>query len=189
MQPKAVPVDWVGSGAMAKQNNKNTGSQPAKAKLSRQDIGSWLQGPKEALAQQGIEFGYPGNRLGLPETGVGSVARMGRRIAALAIDWLASNLLVSAFFTDLRYGSSGFARTALIAFGLEVLFFTALLGASFGQQVLGIGVRQVNGNKLGLIPVVIRTILLVLVVPALIWDRDGRGLHDKMAQSVVVKTR
>jgi hypothetical protein len=33
----------------------------------------------------------------------------------------------------------------------------------------------------------VRTLLLVLVVPALIWDRDYRGLHDRAANSVVVR--
>src|ERR1700759_4248357 len=32
--------------------------------------------------------GYPGEPLGLPEHGPGSLARMGRRLAALLVDWL-----------------------------------------------------------------------------------------------------
>lgn len=157
--------------------------------ISRQDVGSWLQGPKATLADQGIEFGYPGNRLGLPESGIGSVARMGRRFLALTLDWIASNLIVGAFLPDQRYGSTEFAANTLGVFAFEVAIFTVLIGASFGQQVVGIGVRHVSGSKLNVLPALLRTALLVIVVPALIWDRDGRGLHDKLAQSVVVKTR
>ena len=36
-------------------------------------------------------------------------------------------------------------------------------------------------------PVALRTALLLLLVPALITDRDGRGLHDRAAGTVVVR--
>lgn len=157
--------------------------------VDRRDIGSWLLGPKAALEQQGMDFGYPGKRLGMPETGVGSIARMGRRIAALSIDWLTSNLLVAAFFTNLTYGETRFSITTLVVFVLQTIFFTTVIGASFGQQILGVGIRNVSGAKLALIPTIVRTLLLALVFPPLIWDRDGRGLHDKLARSVAVRTR
>ncbi len=157
--------------------------------MDRRDIGSWLLGPKAALEQQGMDFGYPGKRLGMPETGVGSIARMGRRIAALCIDWLTSNLIVAAFFNNLNYGETQFSITTLAVFVVQTVFFVAIIGASFGQQILGIGIRNVSGAKLGLIPTIARTLLLALVFPPLIWDRDGRGLHDKIARSVAVRTR
>jgi hypothetical protein len=47
----------------------------------------------------------------------------------------------------------------------------------------------VDGKKLGTIPTVLRTLLLGLAIPALIWDRDGRGLHDKITKSIAVRTR
>jgi uncharacterized RDD family membrane protein YckC len=157
--------------------------------VDRRDIGSWLLGPKAALEQQGIDFGYPGKRLGMPEKGIGSIARMGRRLVALGIDWLASKLIVDAYFPSVTYGENKFGIYALAVFVTEVFFFTAIIGASFGQQILGIGIRKVSGAKLGVLPAALRTLLLALVVPPLIWDRDGRGLHDKLSQSVVVRTR
>ena len=57
------------------------------------------------------------------------------------------------------------------------------------QQILGVGIRAVDGKKLGTIPTVLRTLLLGLAIPALIWDRDGRGLHDKITKSLAVRTR
>lgn len=156
--------------------------------MDRKDIGSWLLGPKAALEQQGIDLGYPGKRLGLPETGAGSIARMGRRLLALSIDWLTSNLIVNAFF-DFRYGSTQSGTFTLLIFVIQVSFFTALIGASFGQQILGVGIRAVNGTRLGVIQCVLRTVLLALVIPALIWDRDGRGLHDKLTNAVALRIR
>src|SRR3954452_11507831 len=54
---------------------------------NRDAIGSWIEGPKAAAERMGVEFGYRGKRLGLPEEGPGSIAPVGRRIAALFIDW------------------------------------------------------------------------------------------------------
>ena len=33
----------------------------------------------------------------------------------------------------------------------------------------------------------VRTVLLCLAIPALIWDRDQRGLHDRGAGTVLVR--
>jgi uncharacterized RDD family membrane protein YckC len=33
----------------------------------------------------------------------------------------------------------------------------------------------------------LRTFLLVLLIPAVIWDRDGRGLHDRLTDTAVVR--
>ncbi len=157
--------------------------------MDRKDIGSWLLGPRAALEQQGIELGYPGQRLGMPEYGLGSVAKFGRRILAICIDWLAANLIVLGLFVDVKYGTSEYSVATLIVFASQVLLLTTTLGASFGQQIVGIGVRNITGQKLTLLAVLVRTLLVTLVIPAIIWDRDGRGLHDKAAKSVVVRTR
>ena len=50
-------------------------------------LSSWLSGPEPAgLAAPDT---YPGQALGLPETGPRSLAHTGRRLAALCVDWLA----------------------------------------------------------------------------------------------------
>src|SRR5689334_22272379 len=53
------------------------------ARTSGSGLGSWLSGP--GTPEPGT---YPGERLGLPKDGPGSIARFGRRIAALIVDWL-----------------------------------------------------------------------------------------------------
>ena len=88
--------------------------------MDRRDIGSWLSGPKAALEEQGLEFGYPGERFGLAKSGAGSAARFGRRILALALDWFAAILVTNLVFPDLVYGSGEFGATTLALFALEV---------------------------------------------------------------------
>ena len=157
--------------------------------MARSMLGSWLDGPKATLEQQGIDFGYPGQRLGLPESGPGRVATFNRRLVALVIDWFSalaiSNALANTDVLDDRQVS----LATLGIFAAQVALFTMLMGASFGQRVLGIGVRQITGQPVNVVVALIRTLLLCLVIPAVIWDRDGRGLHDKIGKSVVVHTR
>jgi uncharacterized protein YybS (DUF2232 family) len=87
------------------------------------------------------------------------------------------------------YGSTQSGTLTLLIFVVQVAFFTVLIGASFGQQLLGIGIRSVSGGRIGVIQSILRTLLLALVIPALIWDRDGRGLHDKLTNAAVLRTR
>ena len=136
-----------------------------------------------------MDFGYPGARLGLPESGQGSVATFGRRLVALSVDWFAC----LAISHSILHGSAGTPNAAslltLELFAAQALLFTVLLGGSFGQTLLGVGIRNVNGQRLGVTATILRTGLLCLVFPSLIWDRDGRGLHDQVARSVAIRTR
>ena len=160
--------------------------------VDRRDLGSWLSGPRDALAEQGIDLGYRGQRLGLPEQGPGSVAPFGRRIGALLIDWLASILIVRLAFPGLASDPSSngaYSLAVLAVFGIEVAILTGLIGSSFGQRLLGLGVVRVVGGRLGFGRSIVRTALLCLAVPALIWDRDARGLHDKAVGSVCIRVR
>ena len=157
--------------------------------MDRRDIGSWLSGPKAALEDQGLDFGFPGQRFGLPQQGLGSVARMGRRILGLSIDWFAAILVTHLLFADLVYGSGDFRAATLGVFATEVFLLTATAGASFGYRIVGIRLVSVSARPLNFLKVLARTALLCLAVPALIWDRDGRGLHDKVVGTIVIRTR
>lgn len=151
--------------------------------VDRRDVGSWMSGP--GLPSAGPEA--RGARLGLPPAGSGSVAGFGRRFAALVIDWFASILLVRVLFPGAAYGSVESSFATLGVFYLEVVVFVWLIAASFGQRVLGLAVVRVDGGRLGLGGALLRTLLLCLVVPAVVVDRDGRGLHDRAVGSVVVR--
>ena len=143
-----------------------------------------MSGPSAATDGSGE---HRGARLGLPPSGPGSAAPFGRRLGALAIDWLACIGLSRLLFGGFAYGGTESSLTILAIFFVEVALLTWLMAASFGQRLLGIGVVGVSGRRLGLPAVLLRTLLLCLVVPALVIDRDGRGLHDRAARSVVVR--
>lgn len=122
---------------------------------------------------------WPGKRLGLPESGSGSLAKVGRRGLALGLDWALSMMVSQAFF-------AGDATATLLAYAVVQWLMVATLGASFGQLIFRMRVRKLDGSPVGLIASLIRVGLILLVIPATIWDADNRGLHDKAAKTVLV---
>lgn len=123
---------------------------------------------------------WPGQRLGLPESGPRSVARPGRRILALAIDWGTAILISVAFFSYNAWATLGVFAVAQIAFLLTA-------NGSVGHLLLGMRVVPIAGGYLGVWRPFVRTILLCLVIPAVIWDRDQRGMHDRLIATVLVR--
>lgn len=144
--------------------------------------------PRPAGGQQS----YPGQRLGLPADGPGSIAGWGRRIVALAVDWVASTLAASLVFGYQTFGDPAAAQgwvgaTPLVVFLFEAAVLTALVGGSFGQLLLRIAVVRLDGRPLGLLQAFARTFLITLVIPPLVFNRDQRGLHDLAVGSVAIR--
>jgi uncharacterized RDD family membrane protein YckC len=62
-------------------------------------------------------------------------------------------------------------------------------GRTVGMYLAGIRVIRVNRNEaVKPLNALVRTVLLMLLVPALIWDKDRRGLHDRIAETVVIRS-
>lgn len=152
---------------------------------NRQALGSWLSGPRAAAEEAGVDFGYRGQGLGLPESGPGSVARPGRRLGALVVDWGLCVLIAYGLITD-GYGQSTSNWALLIFFVLGVLT-VGTLGYTPGKRVFGLRVVAVASGSVVPWRAAVRTVLLCLAVPALVWDRDGRGLHDRLAGTVEIR--
>lgn len=123
---------------------------------------------------------WPGRRFGLPEHGRRSIARLGRRWAAFAIDISIGALISYAFFDYDQWAS-------LVTFAVLQVLFLTLLSGSIGHLLLGMRVVPLGGGWIGLWRPIVRTALLSLAVPALISDGDRRGLHDRLAGTVLVR--
>jgi hypothetical protein len=124
--------------------------------------------------------GWPGKRLGLPESGPRSIGRIGRRLAALAIDWGTAVLLSIAFF---RYD----AGATLAIFAAAQVVFLLLINASIGHLIVGLRLVRLAGGYVGVWRPIARTALLCLVIPAVIWDLDQRGMHDRLVGTMLVR--
>jgi uncharacterized RDD family membrane protein YckC len=143
--------------------------------VDRKDIGSWLSGPDTS----GISK-YPGERLGLPESGPGSIARAGRRIVAIMVDWGIAMLISNAAF-------GGDSWATLAVFAAEQMLLVGTLGYSIGHRLVGIQVVRLGGGPAGPLAGAVRALLLCLVIPAVIFDPDHRGLHDKAMNTILVR--
>ncbi|GAB3554326.1 RDD family protein [Arthrobacter tumbae] len=143
--------------------------------VDRRDIGSWLEGPPSRG-----DGHWPGQRLGRPRNGAGSIARPGRRLGALAIDWALCSLISAAFF--------GYDGTATLGiFAVEQMLLVGTLGYSVGHRTFGMQVQRLEGKPAGLGAAIVRTLLICLVIPAVVFDEDQRGLHDRAVGTALVR--
>ena len=117
---------------------------------------------------------------------------MGRRLVALMVDWLLCYLIGSTIVghsvlavTDARYQEASLA--GLLLFVFEVYVLTAVSGLTVGKRLLGLRVIRTSGGRPGFGWAAVRTVLLVCVIPACLTDRDMRGLHDRAADTIVVR--
>ncbi|HWK91076.1 MAG TPA: RDD family protein [Luteimicrobium sp.] len=145
--------------------------------VSRDEIGSWLEGTPGGPSTRGA-------RLGLPPDGPGSLAPLGRRIVALLVDWALCWAVSLGFF-----GGNSWA-TLLIFLGENVVL-VGTAGFTVGHRVLGLRVRRLVADapdgQPGPLRALVRSLLVCLVIPAVVWDGDGRGLHDRAAGTAIVR--
>ncbi|MFM9033906.1 MAG: RDD family protein [Mycobacterium sp.] len=148
------------------------------------EIGSWLSGPQSL----GSGDGYPGERLGLPAEGPGSLARVGRRSVALLADWLICYGLAGLGLASGLFGSAFLATAVLLVWFVLGVVSVRLFGFTPGQYVLGLRVASVDNRlHVGTGRAVARGLLIALVIPALLTDIDGRGLQDRLTATAVLK--
>ena len=110
---------------------------------------------------------------------------LGRRLAAISIDWLASYVIAFAFFAGSGTYSERLTTTRLstpLIFVAEYAILVALTGASFGHRLLRLKVVKASDNTLPTpLQVLIRTVLMALVITAITYDEDGRGVHERLS--------
>jgi uncharacterized RDD family membrane protein YckC len=142
------------------------------------------------------EFRYPGNRLGLPADGSGSVAGWGRRILALFVDWMIAGLVASVIVGKPLWAGGDDLNTAhLVVFFAMTAVLTGLAGGTIGHRLCGLRVVRIGATagqatgyaaQVGLLAGAIRAFLICLLIPPAVYDRDRRGLHDRAAATAVV---
>lgn len=130
---------------------------------------------------------FPGERLGLPRHGHRSVARGGRRIAAIAVDWAIATMISYAFFSNHSWATLNAWATTLVFVVLQAVFIPTI-GGGIGHRLLGMRVVALRGGWVGVWRPLVRSVLLAVVIPALVWDSDQRGFHDKIAATVLIRS-
>lgn len=105
---------------------------------------------------------------------------------------MASALVAAAFvaiFSHRTGAGSQLPRTwSLVPFAIDYVVGMLVAGRTLGMYLLGLQVVRVDASRaVSPAQAVVRTALLMVLVPALISDRDGRGLHDRLAGTVVIR--
>lgn len=133
---------------------------------------------------------YPGQRLGLPEEGRGSLASWRSRVAAIILDWAACMGVAVGLFGSPVLTESGWQSWMILTiFYIETTVLVTVASGSFGQLICRIAVVRLDAEPPGLPRAALRAALVSLALPALIIGPHRRGLQDMAANTVVVNRR
>lgn len=115
---------------------------------------------------------------------------LGRRMAALLIDWLMSYAIAIGFFSGGGSFTDRVPRVGLpvlLIFFLQMAILTTLGGASAGHRVMRMRVvRFSDGGAVTPIQALVRTTLICLVITAITFDDNGRGIHERLSNTKLI---
>ena len=151
---------------------------PAAVPRPREEKRSWLEGP--AIVGSGGSF--PGEGLGLPESGPGSVATVGIRFISIFADFVICQLIGALLH---RFWHSQLASPATYA--VYTWLLTATAGQTIAMRLFKIRLIGGGGRPPGLWWGLVRVIGTAFLFPPFFLDADRRGLHDRVAGTVVVR--
>ncbi len=113
----------------------------------------------------------------------GSVAPLGPRLSAFLIDIVLS-ALVAGIFTAPELPRN----RSLLVFAVLYFGFTVLAQQTPGMRLLKLRVVRVDrAAPIGLWRSMVRTVGVILLLPTVLRDQDGRSLHDRLTQTAVVR--
>lgn len=154
--------------------------------------GTWLQGPDVSLGELRDPSTWPGSRLGLPKEGPGAVATFGARGLAFLLDIVLSAMAAGVVTAFLSHPSPAQRQAAALAvLAAEQVLLVALTGQTLGMRLGSLKVMRLSDPTClpGVLPAAVRGAVLVLSLGlAGFFTKDGRGLHDLLAGTVVVRS-
>ena len=112
----------------------------------------------------------------------------GRRMLGVLIDWLMSYAIAIGFFVE--FGEPSMGAVVFLIFTVQYVLFAALGGATPGHRIVGLKiVRFSDGGMPTPRQALIRTGLLVLIITAITFDQNGRGINERLSNTVLIRTR
>ncbi len=115
----------------------------------------------------------------------------GRRLLGFTIDWLAAYAIALGFIGgsgDLGSRLDRSRGATILIVACEYFILVWLTGASFGHRFVGLKViRFSDGGRPTLSQSLIRTALLVIVVTAITFDENGRGVNERLSNTALVR--
>ncbi len=156
--------------------------------------GEWLPGTGEGRQDADQhESRWPGEKFGLPESGVGSAASGGARLLGLIVDLVIAALVTAIFLHPSLQDPAAMQNFNLWSGGVWAVI--SVLSAGFfgftpGMGVVGIRVARLDGAALvGPLRALVRAVLTFVIIPAAVRNADGRSWLDRLTGTVVIKMR
>jgi uncharacterized RDD family membrane protein YckC len=113
---------------------------------------------------------------------------MGRRLAALLVDWLLAYGLAALGMTFGLIPLRMLSTAVLVIWLLLGIVAVRLFEFTPGQLALGLRVASIDERlHVGLGRAAARGVMIAFVVPALFVDFDGRGIQDRVTGTAVVR--
>lgn len=164
---------------------------------------SWLEGPQVPgeYDDPTHESEYPGQTLGLARSGPGSRASLGRRLFGMLVDWFVSMLIAQVFYLVIgpdpkqieQFGDPFIAWQSFTVTWTAIVFFFLgtisvwLFARTPGQAVMRMGVARIDAaERVGLWRAAVRSALTLMLLPPVVQDTDGRGMHDRATGTAVI---
>lgn len=148
---------------------------------------TWLNGPSIPNDYAGgMAPRWPGEFLGLPKNGAGSLASIMRRVGGIAFDWFICLFL--ATIIERLWHFAGVSTTTLLLFFVLGVVSVSLFARTPGQSIMRMGVARLDkpGTRVAFWQALVRTLLTVFIFPPVIVDADGRGMHDRATGTAVI---
>ncbi len=161
---------------------------PSRSEI-RLSILECMAGPTSSPVSKVPTSGWPGQQFGCAFSGRTSVVRLVPRAVALLIDWGLCSLIAAGLLGYRWGGQGGSSFAPLLVFLIENILLVATLGSTVGHFIVGARVTRLDGSSAGPLPALVRAVLLCLVIPAIVFDVDQRGLHDRLPGTILVRTR
>jgi uncharacterized RDD family membrane protein YckC len=112
----------------------------------------------------------------------------GRRMLGLLIDWALCYFITWGFFAE--PGTGAFTPIVYFLYLGQYLFFTILGGATPGHRIVGLRIVRFSDGQLPTPKqALIRTALLAIVITAITFDQNGRGINERFSGTVLIRKR
>lgn len=112
-----------------------------------------------------------------------------RRVVGIAIDWMACLAITFGLIGQLtEITPAQQSWYPLLILFVEHAILVPFAGGSLGHRLLGMAVAPLHRPQTSILQGVIRVALLCLVIPAVITDGNGDGMHDRAAGTRVIRT-
>ncbi|MCF4006239.1 RDD family protein [Corynebacterium uropygiale] len=150
---------------------------------------SWIEGPQIPGERDDPDAPgrWPGEKLGLPKSGPGSLASVMRRVGGMLVDWWIC-WAIAFLITRMTHMFGDIATTTWLLFPILGTITGWLFARTPGQALFKMGIARtdVPGTRVGFVRALLRSVFTALLFPPVIMDSDGRGLHDRATGTSVI---